>query len=78
MTGARQPVMGGLFLASGLCFVAGVINPPLLPTWGDSVPQSVAVAAAHRTAWFTSARQATLPAGRTSLGDPDGFIRPHE
>jgi hypothetical protein len=46
--------MGVLFLVSGVCFVAGVVNPPLLPTWGDSVLQSVAVAAAHRTAWFTS------------------------
>jgi hypothetical protein len=52
--------MGGLFLVSGVCFVAGVLNPPLLRTWGDSVPQSVAVAAAHRTAWFTSAWLITL------------------
>jgi hypothetical protein len=52
--------MGVLFLVSGACFVAGVVNPPLLPTWGDSVPQSVAVAAAHRTAWFTSAWLITL------------------
>ena len=52
--------MGVLFLVSGVCFVAGVLNPPLLRTWGDSVPQSVAVAAAHRTAWFTSAWLITL------------------
>jgi hypothetical protein len=60
MTRARQHVMGGLFLVSGVCFVAGVVNPPLLRTWGDSVPQGVAVAAAHRTAWFTSTWLITL------------------
>ena len=60
MTGARQRVMGVLFLVSGVCFVAGVVNPPLLRTWGDSVPQSIAVAAAHRTAWFTSTWLITL------------------
>jgi len=52
--------MGGLFLVSGVCFVAAVLNPPLLPTWGDSVPQSVAVAAAHPAAWFTSTWLITL------------------
>ena len=52
--------MGGLFLVSGVCFVVGVVNPPLLRTWDDSVPQSVAAAAAHRTAWFTSTWLITL------------------
>jgi hypothetical protein len=60
MTRARQHVMGVLFLVSGVCLVAGVVNPPLLRTWGDSVRQGVAVAAAHRTAWFTSTWLITL------------------
>jgi hypothetical protein len=50
----RDRAMGVLFILSGVCFVAGVINPPLLSIWGGSVPQVVRTASAHRVAWFTS------------------------
>lgn len=50
----RDRAMGVLFILSGLCFVAGVLNPPLLPTWGESVPDALRTASAHRTAWFFS------------------------
>jgi hypothetical protein len=50
----RDRAMGVLFILSGLCFVAGVINPPLLSTWGESVPEALRTASAHRTAWFLS------------------------
>jgi hypothetical protein len=50
----RDRAMGVLFILSGLCFVAGVLNPPLLSTWGESVPAALRTASAHRTAWFLS------------------------
>jgi hypothetical protein len=50
----RDRAMGVLFISSGLCFVAGVVNPPLLSTWGESVPEAFRTASAHRTAWFFS------------------------
>jgi hypothetical protein len=50
----RDRAMGALFILSGLCFVAAVVNPPLLSTWGESVPQALRTASAHRTAWFFS------------------------
>jgi hypothetical protein len=50
----RDRAMGVLFILSGLCFVAGVLNPPLLSTWGQSVPEAFRTASAHRTAWFFS------------------------
>ncbi len=50
----RDRAMGVLFIVSGLCFVAGVLNPPLLSTWGESVPEALRTASAHRTAWFFS------------------------
>jgi hypothetical protein len=50
----RDRAMGILFIASGVCFVAAVVNPPLLSTWGGSVPDVVATASAHRTAWLPS------------------------
>jgi hypothetical protein len=50
----RDRAMGVLFILSGLCFVAGVVNPPLLSSWGESVPEAVRTASAHRTAWFLS------------------------
>jgi hypothetical protein len=34
----RDRAMGVL---SGLCLVAGVVNPPLLSTWGESVPEAL-------------------------------------
>jgi hypothetical protein len=50
----RDRAMGVLFILSGLCFVASVVNPPLLSTWGESVPAALRTASAHRTAWFFS------------------------
>ena len=50
----RDRAMGVLFILSGVCFIAAVVNPPLLPTWGGSVPEVIRTASAHRTAWFTS------------------------
>jgi hypothetical protein len=50
----RDRAMGVLFILSGVCFVAGVVNPALLSTWGGSVPEVVRTASAHRTAWFAS------------------------
>jgi hypothetical protein len=50
----RDRAMGVLFIASGLCFVTAVVNPPLLSTWGSSVPEALRTASAHRTAWFFS------------------------
>jgi hypothetical protein len=50
----RDRAMGVLFILSGVCFVAGVVNPPLLSTWGGSVPEVVRAASAHRAAWLTS------------------------
>jgi hypothetical protein len=50
----RDRAMGVLFILSGVCFIAAVVNPPLLPTWGESVPEVIRAASAHRTAWFTS------------------------
>ena len=50
----RDRAMGVLFILSGVCFIAAVVNPPLLSTWGGSVPDVVRAASAHRTAWFTS------------------------
>ena len=50
----RDRALGVLLVLSGGCFVAAVINPPLLPTWGESVSGTVATASAHRAAWFVS------------------------
>jgi hypothetical protein len=50
----RDRAMGVLFILSGLCFVVGVANPPLLSTWGASVPEALRTDSAHRTAWFLS------------------------
>ena len=50
----RDRTMGVLFILSGVCFVAGVADPPLLSTWGGSVPEVVRTASAHRAAWFAS------------------------
>jgi hypothetical protein len=50
----RDRAMGVLFILSGLCFVGGVVNPPLLSAWDESVPEALRTASAHRTAWFLS------------------------
>jgi hypothetical protein len=52
--------MGILFILSGLFFLAGVLDPPILPTWGDSETDLMATAAAHQTAWFASTWLITL------------------
>jgi hypothetical protein len=60
---SRQPgrrSMGVLFVLSGGFFVAGVLNPPILPTWGESVADVLSTAAVHRTAWFASTWLITL------------------
>jgi hypothetical protein len=44
----RDRAMGVLFILSGVCLVVGVVNPPLLSTWGGSVPEVVRTASAHR------------------------------
>jgi hypothetical protein len=50
----RYRAMGILFVLSGVFFVAAVLDPPLLPTWGGSATVVMATASAHRTAWFAS------------------------
>src|ERR1039457_6491654 len=56
----RYRAMGTLFVLSGVSFVAGVLDPPLLPTWGGSATEVMATASAHRTAWFASTWLITL------------------
>jgi len=56
----RHRAMGILFVLSGVLFVAGVLDPPILPTWGDSATAVMATASAHRTAWFASTWLITL------------------
>src|SRR5580704_19281627 len=50
----RKRAMGSLFVLSGVFFAAGVLDPPILPTWGGSATAVMATASAHRTAWFAS------------------------
>ena len=50
----RHRATGILFILSGVFFVAGVLNPPILPTWGGPAADVMATASAHRTAWFAS------------------------
>jgi hypothetical protein len=56
----RHRAMGVLFVLSGVFFLAGVLDPPILPTWGDSVTAVMAVGSVHRTAWFASTWLITL------------------
>lgn len=56
----RYRAMGVLFVLSGVFFVAGVLDPPILPTWGDSATDVMATASAHRAAWFASTWLITL------------------
>lgn len=56
----RNRPMGLLFVLSGVFFLAGVLDPPVLPTWGDSTAQVMATASAHRAAWFASTWLITL------------------
>jgi hypothetical protein len=50
----RNRAMGILFVLSGVFFLTGVLDPPILPTWGDSTAQVMATASAHRAAWFAT------------------------
>src|SRR5450631_1701153 len=43
-----------------MCFLAGVLDPPILPTWGGSATDVMATGSAHRTAWFASTWLITL------------------
>ena len=52
--------MGILFVLSGVFFLAGVLDPPILPTWGGSVTDVMTTASAHRAAWFASTWLITL------------------
>lgn len=56
----RHRIMGILMLVSGVLFLAAVINPPILPYWGDDTQAAVRLAAAHRGAWFTTVWLLTL------------------
>jgi hypothetical protein len=56
----RYRAMGILFVLSGVLFVAGVLDPPILPTWGGSAADVMATGSAHRTAWFASTWLITL------------------
>ena len=56
----RYRVMGILFILSGVFFVAGVLDPLILPTWGGSATEVMATASADRAAWFASTWLITL------------------
>jgi hypothetical protein len=56
----RHRAMGILFVLSGVSLLAGVLDPPILPTWGGSATAVMATASAHRTAWFASIWLITL------------------
>ena len=64
----RQRAMNILFVLSAVFFVADVLNPPILPTWGAPT-EVIATAAAHNTAWFTTTWLITLSimAGLTAV-----------
>ena len=56
----RYRATGILFILSGVFFVAGVLDPPILPTWGGSAAEVMATGSAHRAAWFASTWLITL------------------
>ena len=56
----RHRATGILFVLSGTCFLAGVLDPPILPTWGGSAADLMATGSAHRAAWFASTWLITL------------------
>jgi hypothetical protein len=56
----RDRIMGVLFLASGVMFVLGVVNPPVISTWGDSDAEVLAAALGHKPAWFATTWLITL------------------
>ncbi len=44
----RHRTTGILFVLAGTCFLAGVLDPPILPTWGGSAADVMATGSAHR------------------------------
>ncbi len=52
--------MGIFMLVSGVLFIAAVVNPPILPYWGDDTQAAVKLAATHRGAWFATVWLLTL------------------
>jgi hypothetical protein len=56
----RLRAMGILFVLSGVFFVAAVLDPPILGTWGGSATDVMATASAHKAAWFTTTWLITL------------------
>jgi hypothetical protein len=48
------------FVLSGVFFLAGVLNPPILPTWNGPRAEVLATATAHKAAWFTTTWLITL------------------
>jgi hypothetical protein len=59
-TDVRRRAIAVLFLCSGALFLAGVLDPPLVSTWGQPAAQVIATAERHRTAWFTTTWLITL------------------
>jgi hypothetical protein len=47
----RRRGLGAVYLVSGLSFLAAVLDPPLLPYWGDDRASALQLAATHREAW---------------------------
>jgi hypothetical protein len=47
-------LLGVLLVASGVLFLAAVLNPPVLPHWGDDRSAAATLASAHRGAWFAT------------------------
>ena len=66
----RHRATGILLVLSGSCFLAGVLDPPILPAWGGSAAGVIAAGSARRAAWFASAWLITLSivAGPAAVG----------
>jgi hypothetical protein len=56
----RRRALGVLLLASGVLFLTAVVNPPILPYWGDDTQAAFRLASGHRGAWFTTVWLLTL------------------
>jgi hypothetical protein len=54
LTRGHDRIMGSLFLASGVTFILGVLNPAVIGSWGDSPGQALAAASGHKAAWYAS------------------------
>jgi hypothetical protein len=51
---AGAVAMGALFTLSGVFFLAGVLNPPIRPSWGDGPATVLALASAQEAAWYAT------------------------